>query len=348
VFRDCPKQQGCRANQDSTLRDKQLKPRDFLFTSPTVAGWLPGVRDSVRGASPPLRLNFVNVRLSPRPAFRRRTHESQESPPYDRRVQIAWGSHSVEVRELGSGPVVVLVHGYPLDGAMWSGVARLLSDSFRVLKLDLPGRGATPSAERPGIDAYADFVEAVIRQAGEPVGLAGFSMGGYVALALMKRHLSEIRALALVDTRASADDDAGKAKRDEAIAKVAAEGVAPIADAMLGKLLAPSSASKADLVERVRRVILRQRPEPVAADLAAMRDRPDSSDSLREITVPTLVLVGDQDVLTPPADAQAMVEAIPGARLVTVPEAGHLTPVEQPKAVAKALSEFFGSTLPGR
>ncbi|MBC8646863.1 MAG: alpha/beta fold hydrolase [Thermoanaerobaculia bacterium] len=79
-----------------------------------------------------------------------------------------------------------------------------------------------------------------------------------------------------------------------------------------------------------------------------MKERPDSSASIREITVPTLVVVGDQDVLTPPADAQAMVDAIPGARLVTVPEAGHLTPVEQPKAVARALSEFFGSTLPGR
>lgn len=263
-------------------------------------------------------------------------------------MQVAFGSQTVEVREIGSGPVVVLVHGYPLDGAMWSGVARLLSDRYRVLKLDLPGRGGTPSAGSPGMESYADFVEAVIRQAGEPVGLAGFSMGGYVALALMKRHPSEVRALALVDTRASADDDAGKAKRDEAIAKVEADGVAPIADAMLGKLLAPSSASKADLVERVRRIILRQRPETVAADLVAMKERPDSSASLREITVPTLVVVGDQDVLTPPADSQTMVDAVPGARLVTVPEAGHLTPVEQPKAVARALSEFFGSTLPGR
>jgi pimeloyl-ACP methyl ester carboxylesterase len=229
---------------------------------------------------------------------------------------------------------------------MWSGVARLLSDRHRVLKLDLPGRGATPAAENATIDAYADFVEAVVREAREPVGLAGFSMGGYVALALMKRRPSEVRALALVDTRAGADDEAGRSRRDEAIAKVGAEGVAPIADAMMGKLIAPSSATKSDLVERVRRIMLRQSPDTVAADLAAMRDRPDSSDSLGALGVPTLVLVGEHDVLTPPADAQAMVDAIPGARLVTVAQAGHLTPVEQPKAVARALSEFFESTLP--
>jgi pimeloyl-ACP methyl ester carboxylesterase len=254
----------------------------------------------------------------------------------------------VEVREIGSGPAVVLVHGYPLDGAMWSGVARILSDMHRVLKLDLPGRGATPAAESPTIEAYADFVEAVLREAGEPAGLAGFSMGGYVALALMKRRPSQVRALALVDSRAGADDETGRARRDEAIAKVRAEGVAPIAEAMMGKLIAQSSATKADLVERVRRIMLRQSPDTVAADLAVMKERPDSSDSLRAIRVPTLIVVGENDVLTPPADAQAMAEAIPDARLVTIPQAGHLTPVEQPKAVARALSEFFGSTLSAR
>ena len=260
-------------------------------------------------------------------------------------MRIEWNGSQAEIRELGSGPVVVLVHGFPLDGAMWSGVARALAARFHVLKPDLPGRGHTEAAAPGSIGGYSDFVEALLSELPGPVGLAGFSFGGYIALELMKRRPEKIRALALVDTRASADDEAGKAKRDETIAAVRANGVRPVVEAMPSKLLSPESLGRPDLVERVQRMISRQKPETVEADLTAMRDRPDSTEFLREIAVPTLVVVGSQDVLTPPADSERMSAAIPGARLVTVPGAGHLTPMERPKAVAEALSEFFSSAL---
>jgi len=259
-------------------------------------------------------------------------------------MRVEWRGKTSEIREAGEGPPVLLLHGFPLDGAMWSGVARLLAPRLRVLKPDLPGRENTP-AEADGMEGYADFVEAVLRELPAPVGLVGFSMGGYVALALMKRRPEKIRALSLVDTRAAADDESGKAKRDEAIAKVRAEGVRAIADSMVEKLLAHDSLRKGELVERVRRIMLRQDPKTVEADLKAMKERPDSRDFLPEISVPTLVVVGEQDVLTPPAEAREMAAAIPGARLVTIPEAGHLTPMERPKAVAEALGDFFVSTL---
>src|SRR5262245_35162855 len=246
---------------------------------------------------------------------------------------------------MGEGPTVVLVHGYPLDGAMWSGVARALSSRFRVLKPDLPGRGETPADSSGTIDGYADFLAAILERLPEGAGLAGFSMGGYAALALAKRRAANLKALALVDTRASADDEAGRGKRDEAIATVRSGGVAPIAEAMVPKLLSPESLSNRDLVERLRRIIARQKPATVEADLKAMRDRPDSRDSLAQIAIPTLVLVGEADALTPPADSQAMAAAIPEAKLVTVPGAGHLTPMERPGAVAAALGEFFGAVL---
>jgi 3-oxoadipate enol-lactonase len=246
---------------------------------------------------------------------------------------------------MGEGPTVVLVHGYPLDGAMWSGVARALSSRFRVLKPDLPGRGETPADSAGTIGGYADFLAAVLERLPEGAGLAGFSMGGYAALALVKLRPTNLKALALVDTRATADDEAGRGKRDEAIATVRSGGAAPIAEAMVPKLLSPDSLSNRDLVERLRRIISRQKPATVEADLTAMRDRPDSRDFLSQITVPTLVLVGEADTLTPPADSQAMAAAIPGAKLVTVPGAGHLTPMERPGAVAAALGEFFGSAL---
>jgi pimeloyl-ACP methyl ester carboxylesterase len=260
-------------------------------------------------------------------------------------MRMEWAGRPADVREIGKGPAVILVHGYPLDGAMWSGVARALSSQFRVLKPDLPGRGNTEADAPSGIDGYADFLATIVDSLEEPVGIAGFSFGGYISLALLKRRPERVRAIALVDSRAGADDDAGRAKRDETIAAVRANGLAPVLEAMPAKLLSPEGLARADLVERVQRIISRQKPETVEADLAAMRDRPDSTGFLREIGIPALVVVGDRDVLTPPADSEAMAAAIPGAKLVTIPGAGHLAPMERPKAVAGALAEFFSAAL---
>lgn len=260
-------------------------------------------------------------------------------------MRIDWNGSSAEIRELGAGPAVILVHGFPLDGAMWSGVARALAPKFRVLKPDLPGRGNTDVAAPAGIAGYADFLEVLLGGLAEPVGIAGFSFGGYITLELMKRRPDKVRGLALVDTRASADDPLARANRDETIAAVRENGVRPVVETMPAKLLSPESVGRPDLLERVQRMIARQKPETVEADLVAMRERPDSTPFLGEIAVPTLVVVGSEDVLTPPADSQAMAGAIPGARLVTVPGAGHLTPMERPRAVAEALDEFFSSAL---
>lgn len=260
-------------------------------------------------------------------------------------MQMEWAGRSADVREIGKGPAVILVHGYPLDGAMWSGVARALSTQFRVLKPDLPGRGNTEAPAPDSIEGYADFLETIVGSLEGPVGLAGFSFGGYISLAFARRRPEKVRALALVDTRASADDEAGRTKRDETIAAVRANGVAPVLEAMPGKLLSPESLARPDLLERVQRIISRQKPETVEADLSAMRDRPDSTGFLHEISIPTLVVVGERDALTPPADSEAIAAAIPGARLVTIAGAGHLTPMERPKAVSEALAEFFGAAL---
>ena len=260
-------------------------------------------------------------------------------------MKIEWGGIAADVRELGTGPAIVLIHGYPLDGAMWSGVARALAPRFHVLKPDLPGRGNTDAAAPNGISGYADFVAAIVEGLPAPVGIAGFSFGGYISLELMKRKPEKVRALALVDTRATADDPLSRGKRDETIAAVREKGVAPVVESMPAKLLSSESVGRPDLLERVQRMIARQKPQTVEADLLAMRDRPDSTELLPQIAVPTLVVVGEQDVLTPPADSESMASAIPGARLVKIPGAGHLTPMERPKAVAEALGDFFSRAL---
>ncbi len=263
-----------------------------------------------------------------------------------RTMRIERAGQSFEVREVGTGPTVVLVHGYPLDGGMWSGVARILATQFRVIKPDLPGRAENPVPAEGSIDSYADFLESILLSSPGPAGVAGFSMGGYVALALARRRPETLKALALVDTRAGVDDEAGRAKREEAIAAVRATGPQAAVDAMLPKLLSPEALGRKDLVERVRRTILRQTPETLVSDLAAMRDRSDSTDFLRDIGVPTLVVAGELDAITPPAPAREMAAAIPGGRYVEIPGAGHLSPVERPRAVAAALSEFFKAALP--
>ena len=260
-------------------------------------------------------------------------------------MDLEWKQQTVRVREFGQGPDLVLVHGYPLDGAMWSGVARALSERFRVFKLDLPGHGENPAAAGGTIEDYAGFLETVMTQVRGPAGIAGFSMGGYAVLALMKRTPSNVGALALVDTRARADDEAGRAGREAAIQAVRAGGAAAIVDGMVEKLLSTAGRQNEGLVERLRRIILRQKPEALESDLAAMRDRPDSTELLARLTVPTLVVTGESDVLTPASEGESMARAIPGARFVLVPGAGHLAPMERPGAVASALAEHFAAAL---
>jgi pimeloyl-ACP methyl ester carboxylesterase len=261
-------------------------------------------------------------------------------------MRFEWGGQEIDVREAGSGPSLVLLHGYPLDGAMWSGVARALGVRFRVFKPDLPGRGENPAPAPDRLEGHADFLASLLAQLPPPVGLAGFSMGGYVSLTLLRANPSAVRALALVDTRAEADDEEGKRKRDEAIATVRSAGVAKIAEGMVPRLLAETSLSNRDLVDRLRRIILRQKPETVEADLTAMRERRDSTDLLPAIGIPTLVIVGEHDVLTPPPFSEKLAAAIPGAKLTRISGAGHLTPMERPGAVAAALGDFFGAALP--
>jgi len=258
-------------------------------------------------------------------------------------VRIEMGQ-SFEVRETGSGPPVVLVHGYPLDGGMWSATARILSERFRVLKPDLPGRPENPLPASGTMDSYAEFLAAIIQSTG-PAGIAGFSMGGYATLTLLRRRQELVRALALVDPRAGADDEAGRGKRDQAISDVRERGAEAAADAMIDKLLSPEARGRGDMVERVRRMILRQKPETLESDLKAMRDRADQTDLLPGIRVPTLVLAGELDTITPPGPAREMAAAIPGAEFVEIPGAGHLTPVEKPKVVAAALAAFFARSL---
>ncbi|MEA2683039.1 MAG: hypothetical protein QOK05_1367 [Chloroflexota bacterium] len=238
-------------------------------------------------------------------------------------------------------PTLLLVHGFPLDSRMWASQVEALSASMEVLAPDLDGHGANASTiARSSVDAIARSLAARLDAAGvDAVHLGGFSMGGYVALAFLRIFPQRVLSLSLVDTRANADNDAGKQGRDAMIARVHAEGAGVAAEAMLPKMF--TDAADGAVRETARQWMLAQPAASLAADLAAMRDRPDSTSMLAGIAVPTLVIVGDQDPITPPADSQAMSDAIPGSRLVTITGAAHLSTVEQPEQVNQALGEFL-------
>jgi pimeloyl-ACP methyl ester carboxylesterase len=177
----------------------------------------------------------------------------------------------------------------------------------------------------------------------QQVVLGGLSMGGYVAMALLRRHPDRVRALILADTKATADAEAGRANRERIAAAVESdERSTVLLDDVLPSLLGSTTFASRPLVSGRVRGLVQAAPAPaVAWAQRAMAARPDSFDVLREFAGPALVVVGDEDVLSPPVDAQAMADALPDSRLVLVPEAGHLTAVETPEAFNAAVTGFL-------
>ncbi len=190
---------------------------------------------------------------------------------------------------------------------------------------------------------YADDLVMVLDAVGAGSAVCcGLSMGGYVLFELMRRHPERVRALVLCDTKAEADTPQGKQGRDELAALAEREGMGPVGERLLPKLLGRTTQSRdPELVETVRAMVLRSPVTGVAGALRAMRDRPDSTALLGEIRVPALVVGGAEDELTPPAVMEPMAGRILGARYVEVPSAGHMCPLEQPDAVNEVLRDFL-------
>jgi pimeloyl-ACP methyl ester carboxylesterase len=257
-------------------------------------------------------------------------------------LSIRVGSARLAVHTCGAGPLTVLVHGYPLDHRMWIEVLRgPLADRRQLAAVDLRGHGRSPWSgdEVHAMELFADDLAAVIETLGGPADVVALSMGGYAALALSERHPRALRSLVLVDTRAGADTAEQRRARDAAIDGVLAGGRRWLAEQMLPKLVAPSAS--ATVRARLQTMIEGTAVETILADLRGMRDRSDRLSLLPSIAVPTLVVVGEQDELTPPSEARRMADAIGGARLVVVPGAGHMVPMEAPAPFAEVLAGFL-------
>ncbi|MBI5305184.1 MAG: alpha/beta fold hydrolase [Chloroflexi bacterium] len=252
----------------------------------------------------------------------------------------------------GAGVPLVFVHGFPLDRTYWSSQVRELAAAARVIAPDLRGFGesglSSLAMERQGatgvtIETYADDVRGLLDALGiKSAIIAGLSMGGYIAFEFYRKFSHRVRALILADTRAAPDSPEAKQTRNDHIALVREQGAGALAERLLPKLLMPQTlATNVELTNATREMLARQPVEGIVAALGALRDRSDATPMLADIAVPTLILVGADDTLIPPRESEALRGAIRNSQLVMIPNAAHLSNLEQPDAFNRAVREFL-------
>lgn len=259
-------------------------------------------------------------------------------------MKATLGGAGIEYDVRGAGPALLFLHAFPLGLSMWDAAVEAFAGRHRVVRFDARGFGGTPPGDEPlTMERIADDGAALLGLLGiETAIVAGCSMGGYAAFAFVRRHPERLAGLVLQDTRAGADTEEARANRTSLAARVLEEGASAAAEAFLPKLVGETTKREnPDLVEWLRERILATSPQGIAQALHGLGARPDSRETLGRISVPTLVVVGEEDVLTPPAEAEAMGTAIPGSRVAVIPRAGHLSNLENPCAYNDALAGFL-------
>jgi len=243
----------------------------------------------------------------------------------------------------GTGLPIVFLHAFPLNRTMWAPQARPLSLHFRIITIDLRGHGESDAPiwrytlEQSASDVSALLGHLEIRRA----LFVGLSMGGYILFAFYRRYAARVKGLILADTKAQADTEEGKNGRFQLAQIAYKKGPSAIADVMIPKLLSPATIqTNPDLVQQVRAMIEGNQISGIAWDLMAMAERPDSVPLLSQITCPTQIIVGELDQATPPSDSKLMAKQIPHARLAIIPNAAHLSNLEQPEAFNQIVSAF--------
>lgn len=251
------------------------------------------------------------------------------------RGAIAW-------LEAGAGWPLVLLHAFPLTAEMWRLQLERVPDDWRFIAPELSS-AVSAAGGAPSMDDYARDIAALLDELLiDDAVIGGLSMGGYVALALHRQVPALFSGMILADTRAQADSAQARSARANMRAQLAREGVSAIADQMIPRLLSSRTVrEQPDVVRRVRDMIESNPPGVVDAALHAIMTRPDSTQDLARISCATLVMVGGEDDVTPPGEADDMHRAIERSVLVTIPGAGHLSNLEQPEAFSRALADFL-------
>jgi pimeloyl-ACP methyl ester carboxylesterase len=248
----------------------------------------------------------------------------------------------------GSGPPVVLLHPFPCHHEFWNPVAGALDSRYRLILPDLRGHGDSEIGEGPALmQKHAGDVARVLDEAG--VGTAAFigcSIGGYILFEFWRRFRARVGALALCDTRPQADTAEGRANRLKAAAAVMEQGTEPFIESMIPKLMGRTTVSaRPDLVDGARAMMRKMTAEDISLVLRGMAERPDSVGDLKSIDVPTLIVIGEEDVLSTVADGELMRQNIASRELKVIPKAGHYAPWEQPELVGKVLRQFLDDAV---
>lgn len=247
--------------------------------------------------------------------------------------------------EAGSGIPILFIHGYPLNRRMWQPQIDALSQDAHVITPDLRGHGdSTPTEGVYSMDLLAEDCAKLLDTLNitQKIVLCGLSMGGYISFAFARKFPNRLAALVLTATRAAPDTEEGKLNRQRSIAIAKEQGIAPIIESMLAKVLSPTTyQNNPDLVETVRQIMRQTSLEAVLGDLQGMMERIDSRPFLQQISVPTLIIHGQDDPLIPVEEAQAMQAAIPDCRIVLLENAAHLPNLEASERFNQAIREFI-------
>ena len=247
---------------------------------------------------------------------------------------------------IGSGPPVVLLHPFPANHELWLPVAQMLASRCRLIMPDLRGHGESSLGKGPATMCKhaADFARVMDAAAADRAPLIGVSIGGYAIFELWRRFRDRVTGLVLCNTKAQADTPEARASRLQVADDVLERGTEPFFESMVQKVLGETTGrSRPDLVEGALRMMRKMSAENVAGVQRGMADRPDSVSTLKTITVPTLIITGDEDSLTGVPEAELMKQHIPGSDMKIVAKAGHYSPWEQPEEVGRLLRQFLDS-----
>ena len=247
-----------------------------------------------------------------------------------------------EVR--GSGPPVVLLHPFPSHHEFWYPIAPALESRFSLILPDLRGHGDSDAGEGPALmQKHARDIEKLLDAVGiRKAAFVGCSIGGYIMFESWRRFRERMTALVLCDTRPQPDTVEARANRLKNAATVSEQGTEPFLEGMIPKLMgATTVTTRPDLVEGARAMMRKMSAEDINLVLLGMAERPDSVADLKTINVPTLIVIGEEDGFSTPADGEFMRQNIAGSQLKVIPKAGHYAPWEQPEAVGKILRQFL-------
>jgi 3-oxoadipate enol-lactonase len=249
----------------------------------------------------------------------------------------------LHVTDTGSGAPILWLHGFPLASSIFE--KQLAIRGVRHLMPDFPGFGQSdPPLHEPEMDDYARLaIDVLHHRSIEKAIVAGLSMGGYVAFALARLAPEKVGGLILIDTRETPDTDEARQGRIDTMKKVGEQGPHVVIDSMLPKML--TSGAPQEMKNRVREIMTSSSQEGVIAALRAIAHRPDSTKDLPRLDVPALVIVGEEDGITPPADAERMAGALRHATLVKIPNAAHLSNYEQAETFNAAVQDWLRSTI---